>query len=1122
MEIFGKSDKEMKQFAAELDKRQIDLDAAESKIKRLQASLDHALENVKGDRDALEQERREFSRQSAEALEQLATDRASLEKRRLELCKVEAEAKAGFAELQRETFAEVFEKRQAGLDAIKKNLDLLSADVSKRLEALHSQEGDLARRELVVTEREQKADAGFADKANALAEEATRQHKANQDEAERLRRLADAIAAERKDLEDHKSALVQREHSIITAEQTRDAGFADIRAALQTEVASAREQKLSSLEAEITELRSKRLEEVTKAEQSERERIHAEIAKEREAWTTQQDETRKRIENERTEFEKQKGAVSALQSEVEGRKAELEKAERMIERKDQRSEQLWQKRNDEIDESVEARLEERRKSMEVAEAEQKLELSRLRDALRIQAEELGGYKQYESQFGGQHPAVVLRDLNSIKDENQELSEKLATRPTEEMRERNQALELEANNQKARADKLALEIAANNAAVADVADLRRSNSELSAENKSLDQKATIFEGAANEAQAELSRLRTAYERPAEVEARYKEIEMPHIKADSVKPPREVAIDELKWLDAIGQKSANYGLSFNKRILNAFHTALKTAEWSPITILAGVSGTGKSELPRLYSHFGGLMFESLSVQPNWDSQESMLGFFNSIDNKFDAQPLLRFLAQSQKKWIDRVDDNEGYPGLQDAVCLVLLDEMNLAHPELYFAEFLSKLELRRGKKGSDVPFLPVKIGAGMPPYKLPLGRNVLWAGTMNQDETTKSLSDKVLDRSIIVNFPRPSELKRRLKLTPLDEKNRGTLLHKDSWQSWLTQGSSFTEDDVKPFKDFLEELNKTLAVANRAIGHRVWQSVEYYMANYPDVRLAQKENDKDALAKALHIAFEDQIVQKVMPKLRGIDTRGKSQTECLDKILGQISNGIGGNSFNLTRDFELACELGYGQFMWQSANYLNESESYAPRESNLDVNDRPAVKTDPAPSESSNDSIGFKKSSQPGIRENVLYVIKSVSSGKVLDVPGGKMDNGLKIQQWDSNAGNSNQHWKFTKIGKYYAIVSDKTGKCLDVSGGSTEDKADVVQWDSVFEGSPAQRLWMITPNPGGNFTIFAKHSGKCLSAPDSQNDKETGNGAIITQYTFNGGENQKWYFEDPAPSKEGEK
>ena len=121
-----------------------------------------------------------------------------------------------------------------------------------------------------------------------------------------------------------------------------------------------------------------------------------------------------------------------------------------------------------------------------------------------------------------------------------------------------------------------------------------------------------------------------------------------------------------------------------------------------------------------------------------------------------------------------------------------------------------------------------------------------------------------------------------------------------------------------------MNAALAVAGRAIGHRIWQSIEYYMANYPDVRAAQKAQDKDALAKALHIAFEDQLVQKVMPKLRGIDTRGKGKTECLDRILAQINTGIGGNPFNLAEDFNLACELGYGQFIWQSADYLRDAD------------------------------------------------------------------------------------------------------------------------------------------------------------------------------------------------------
>ncbi len=740
--------------------------------------------------------------------------------------------------------------------------------------------------------------------------------------------LADFMA-----IEAEKTKQTEREKAIIIAEQKRDAGFSDERAALSNElrdkrtqvaaeVSNAREKQISELEEEVARLRAHRLAKVSEAENAERERIRAEIAKERQAWTKQQDDARKELSTERTELEKQMGALSAAKSEIEGRKIEFETEERRLERKEQRLEQQWQKRNAKLDDEVEDQVAERRKSLELAESSFKEENARLRESLRIQTGLISTFEQLKQQLGGKDPAEILRELNSQTDVLKRLRAELATRPTEEMRERNQVLESEAKNQKARADELSRQVANNEAAIAEVADLRRKNSELNAENKSLGQKASIFEGSANEAHSELNRLRAAYERPAEVEARHKEIEIPHFSASKAMPPVKADIDEMTWLTGIGNACNTYGLHFNPRILKAFHTALKTAEWSPLTILAGVSGTGKSELPRLYSHFGGIYFEPLSVQPNWDSQESMLGFFNSIDNKFDAQPVLRFLAQSQKPWSD------GYPGLSEAVCLVLLDEMNLAHPELYFAEFLSKLELRRGRKGEDVPFLPVKIGAGMQPYKLPLGRNVLWAGTMNQDETTKSLSDKVIDRSIIINFPRPTELKRRLKLTPLDDKNLGPALNKSSWQRWLAQSSKFSEEEVKPFKEFVEGMNAALAVSGRALGHRVWQSIEYYIANYPDVRSAQATKDKDALKRAMHIAFEDQIVQKVMPKLRGIDTRGKSKTECLDKIRGQLVAGIGGSTFNLTEDFDLACDLGYGQFIWQSANYLKEEPGNEP--------------------------------------------------------------------------------------------------------------------------------------------------------------------------------------------------
>ena len=234
-------------------------------------------------------------------------------------------------------------------------------------------------------------------------------------------------------------------------------------------------------------------------------------------------------------------------------------------------------------------------------------------------------------------------------------------------------------------------------------------------------------------------------------------------------------------------------------------------------------------------------------------------------------------------------------------------------------MSKLELRRGRKGNEVPSLEVKLGAGIQQYNLPLGRNVLWAGTMNQDETTKSLSDKVLDRGIVINFPRPTTLERRRKLTPLGE--QAPLLSRKLWESWWCRESKFEDNQILPFKGFVEEMNTSLSKVGRALGHRVWQSIEYYMSNYPDVVEAQRNNDDAGLVKAMKIAFEDQLVQKVMPKLRGIETRGKSKSDCLDKIRTQLVN----DDYTIIDDFDLACEFGYGQFIWNSANYLKDDES-----------------------------------------------------------------------------------------------------------------------------------------------------------------------------------------------------
>jgi hypothetical protein len=154
-----------------------------------------------------------------------------------------------------------------------------------------------------------------------------------------------------------------------------------------------------------------------------------------------------------------------------------------------------------------------------------------------------------------------------------------------------------------------------------------------------------------------------------------------------------------------------------------------------------------------------------------------------------------------------------------------------------------------------------------------------------------------------------------------------LNRKTWQEWWTKETLFDDVQIKPFKEFIETMNGHLAAAGRALGHRVWQSIEYYMSNYPTVRkVFQKQEDAVTLEREMRIAFEDQLVQKVMPKLRGIETRGKSKTDCLDKIREQLID----KQYAIVNDFDHACEFGHGQFIWSSAEYLNESEQQQEQE------------------------------------------------------------------------------------------------------------------------------------------------------------------------------------------------
>lgn len=706
--------------------------------------------------------------------------------------------------------------------------------------------------------------------------------------------------SELKSLESEKEKLRQREVAVQKAEIQRDNGYADARAKLddelfnlrkeqEKELESKRAEALTAIEKELSEERTSRIASLEK-EIADRLKVH-EAA----------------IQQEKDELEQKRKAFLKDQAELDELKDELDYQKQRL----QSSKDHLNEREANLNDEVDAKVVERKQSFEIEKSALNDEVARLRESIKTSSALISNFEELKHKLGDEDPAAVLLKLKTYEEELKKLRDDLATRPTQEMREAFDRLKAERDTLEQERDRYQAEWEGLYKSRIKRGELESRLELLEQENKAITTQRNNIEAHCNQLKAEIKRLQTDYERAADREKRVGSIENPYIQKEL--PRAENKIGELDWLSGINKHCIDYGLRFPRRILYAFHTALKTSEISPITVLAGVSGTGKSALPKLYSHFGGINFLNLSVQPNWDSQESMLGFFNSIVNEFDAQPVLRLLAQSQKNRTDECPH-----GLKDVMSLILMDEMNLAHVELYFAEFLSKLELRREMKG-ELPFIDIKLGAGIEDYRLPIDRNVLWAGTMNQDETTKSLSDKVLDRGIVINFPRPTSLERRQQLKELGD--QAPLLSREKWESWCCEESKFTDTQIIPFKGFIEDINTSLSKVGRALGHRVWQSIEYYMANYPDVLEAQRNNDDASLGKAMKVAFEDQLVQKVMPKLRGIETRGKSKLDCLDKIRTQLVN----EDYNIVEDFDLACEFGYGQFIWNSANYLKDDEA-----------------------------------------------------------------------------------------------------------------------------------------------------------------------------------------------------
>jgi len=370
-------------------------------------------------------------------------------------------------------------------------------------------------------------------------------------------------------------------------------------------------------------------------------------------------------------------------------------------------------------------------------------------------------------------------------------------------------------------------------------------------------------------------------------------------------RQEDVGEVVLLDGLGSHIENMGFDFSQRLQWAFHTALKTSDISCLTVMAGVSGTGKSALPRLYAEAMGMHFLPIAVEPRWDSPNDLFGFFNYMENRFESTPLARSLVQFGRREGDRGGE------LNDQMLVVLLDEMNLARVEYYFSEFLSRLELRRDvnlNSLEDFQKVSVEIFPGIEekdnradPIRLFAGNNILFVGTMNEDESTQSLSDKVIDRANVLHFGRPLKLHNKETILNIQQLNSGVLAA-DTFKSWQKDSTPEVIESYSDLSKKLSDLNEVLGNLGRPFAHRTFQAILKYVANYPGID------------KGYQRPLADQIAMRIMPKLRGLDLADNGQAfNQLDSIIRAVKDE------GLNTAYDVARKSRQGVFHWQGISW-----------------------------------------------------------------------------------------------------------------------------------------------------------------------------------------------------------
>ena len=323
-------------------------------------------------------------------------------------------------------------------------------------------------------------------------------------------------------------------------------------------------------------------------------------------------------------------------------------------------------------------------------------------------------------------------------------------------------------------------------------------------------------------------------------------------------------------AVAVEASGLRFAAGSNLVRSFMSSLLA---KPFAILTGLAGSGKTQLAmRLGEWFGTdehgrHRHVVVPVRPDWTGPESIFGYEDALRTHASGAPV--WFVPEAFEFVLRAADDPEHP------YLLILDEMNLAHVERYFSDFLSGVESRRPVLPDLVFDRPSSqwILRDVEAQKLPLPRNLFVVGTVNVDETTYMFSPKVLDRAFTFEFRVTSdeldaELQRPIA-APAGEDQRvrafASLAERDDWQREHPHPAR--EEIVST----LQAAHLILARANQEFGHRTLYEILRFCAFFAAT------GDTN-----VHTALDLAMMQKVLPKVHGSRRRVESVLIDLDAL------------------------------------------------------------------------------------------------------------------------------------------------------------------------------------------------------------------------------------------------